>query len=254
MEDIVMRKTFKGFIIGVVVTVVLTLQIPVIAESVEVAFNKIKVTVNGQAIQAENVLINGRTYVPLRAISEILNKDVTWDEKTSTAGINDKDFVEKQSKSGYSRNNPAELNTTVKCDFTYGYDENLKGKSYSANITVKEIIRGDAAWEIIKNANQFNDEPKSGYDYLVAKVNFDLLSGADQYSLSGYNFKLIATDGKEYDYTTVVKPEPQLDAKLYAGAKNEGYAVFQVAVTDSKPLITFGRDYNGNGGVWFKAY
>ena len=39
---------------------------------------------------AENVLINGRTYVPLRAISEILNKDVIWDGKTSTAEIKNK--------------------------------------------------------------------------------------------------------------------------------------------------------------------
>jgi hypothetical protein len=249
-----MRKTFKGFIIGVVVTVVLTLQIPVIAESVEVAFNKIKVAVNGQSVQADNVLINGRTYVQLRAVSEIFNKNVTWDEKTSTVGINDKSYSETKSKIGYSRDNPAGLNTKLKYSFSSGYFGGVGVKDYTANITVKEIIRGDVACEMVKNANMFNHEPESGYDYLLAKVEFELLDAVDQYDLSDYNFRLIASDGKEYENPTVSGLKPQLDAKLYAGAKNEGYAVFQVAVTDSKPLITFGRDYNGNGGVWFKAY
>ena len=52
----------------------------------------------------------------------------------------------------------------------------------------------------------------------------------------------------------IVTPRPEIDTKLYSGAKHQGYAVFKVELTDSKPLITFGRDYNGKGGVWFKAY
>ena len=92
-----MKKFFKGVLIGAISSALLIASVPAIAESINVAFNKIKVTVNGKPVTADNVLINGRTYVPLRAISEILNKDVVWNGETSTASINDKDFATKQS-------------------------------------------------------------------------------------------------------------------------------------------------------------
>lgn len=85
-----MKSYVKGVITGTIITAMATASVASLAESVEVFFNKIKVTVNGQPVYADNVLINGKTYVPLRAISEILNKEVLWDGQTSTAAINDK--------------------------------------------------------------------------------------------------------------------------------------------------------------------
>jgi hypothetical protein len=38
-----------------------------------------------------NILYNGTTYVPLRAIGEMLNKDVIWSGDIMTAFINNKD-------------------------------------------------------------------------------------------------------------------------------------------------------------------
>mgnify|MGYP003290561277 CR=1 FL=1 len=53
----------------------------------EVAQKKIKVYVNGRRIlfDAEPVLINGRTMVPVRAIFEALGANVTWNNDTRTA-------------------------------------------------------------------------------------------------------------------------------------------------------------------------
>jgi predicted ribonuclease toxin of YeeF-YezG toxin-antitoxin module len=79
-----MKKFFIGLLSGLMLTSV------VYAQNVDILLNSIKVKVNGQLVQADNILYNGRTYVPLRAISEILNKDVVWDAATSTANINDK--------------------------------------------------------------------------------------------------------------------------------------------------------------------
>ena len=166
-----MKKILVSFLIGCI----LANAMPSIAQSIEVEFNKIKVMVNGTPVQADNVLINGRTYVPLRAIGEILGKDIAWDEKTSIAGVNDKDYEEKKASPGYSRNNPAEIGKTLKCDFDSGYDSTFKKMTSSANITVDEIIRGDKALEMIKEANSFNKNPDSGFDYIVAKIEFELL-------------------------------------------------------------------------------
>ena len=82
-----MKKYVKGFVVGVVITAISTVSM---AESAEVFFNKIKVMVNKQPITADNVLINGRTFIPLRAVSEALGKEVVWIADTSTAEINDK--------------------------------------------------------------------------------------------------------------------------------------------------------------------
>lgn len=45
------------------------------------------VEVNGQAIPTEAVIIDDRTYVPLRAVFEAAGANVSWDEKTQTAKV-----------------------------------------------------------------------------------------------------------------------------------------------------------------------
>ncbi|GAI91366.1 unnamed protein product, partial [marine sediment metagenome] len=41
---------------------------------------------------------------------------------------------------------------------------------------------------------------------------------------------------------------------IYPGATHEGWGIFQVEAQDNKPLLTFGRDYKGSGGIWWQLY
>ncbi|MBU3146138.1 cell wall-binding repeat-containing protein [Clostridium sp. CF012] len=149
-----------------------------------------------------------------------------------------------------TRLNPAPLNT-IKSISVNDYIDN-----YTAQITLKEIIRGDDAWTMIEGANMFNSPPKDGYEYILAKINFELVDIDNGKSLDIYSFdfSLISSEGKEYDYVGEVIPNPQLDASLYKGAVSEGWAVYQVRLDDVTPTLTYGRNYDGTGGVWFKAY
>ncbi|MGG1618250.1 M15 family metallopeptidase [Paenibacillus sp. NRS-1781] len=52
----------------------------------EESLEKAKVIVNGKSIE-DGVLINGKTYVPLRAVGEALGAIVDWDNKTNTATV-----------------------------------------------------------------------------------------------------------------------------------------------------------------------
>ncbi len=151
---------------------------------------------------------------------------------------------------GNSRLNPAPLNTTKTISVKDYFND------YTAQITVKEIIRGSKAWAMIEEANMFNSPPQDGYEYILAKINFNLVDIANDkaLSLSGINFKLISSDGKEYEYLSVVEPDPKLDANLYKGASSEGWAPYQVRTGDVSPALVYGRNYDGTGGVWFKAY
>lgn len=61
-----------------------------ITKSIEVTFNSVNLKVNGKAVAVDNILYNGTTYAPIRAVSEMLGKEVGWDGATNTASINDK--------------------------------------------------------------------------------------------------------------------------------------------------------------------
>lgn len=96
-----MKKTIKGFVLGAIITTLLMSSVFGVAvrEKIEVLFNSVDLTVNGEKVAADNILYDGTTYVPLRAVADILGKDVGWNEATRTASINDKDFMDTDSPS-----------------------------------------------------------------------------------------------------------------------------------------------------------
>jgi len=87
-------KVFKGFILGMVVTLLVTLTVPVLAngvwKSIDVAMNSVNVEVNGKKVDSDNFILEGTTYIPLRSVGELLNKNIIWNETTRTVSINDK--------------------------------------------------------------------------------------------------------------------------------------------------------------------
>lgn len=56
-------------------------------QNIEVEFNSVNLEVNGTNVDADNILYNGTTYVPLRRTAEILGCDIGWDGNTNTAKI-----------------------------------------------------------------------------------------------------------------------------------------------------------------------
>lgn len=89
------KERLKGIGIGVVISSMIFIGTnSIIAQSINkkitVAFNSINIMANGNKVNADNILYNGTTYVPLRAVSEILGKKVSWNGNTNTASISDK--------------------------------------------------------------------------------------------------------------------------------------------------------------------
>lgn len=87
-----MKNKLKGFVIGVSITTMLMSTFVFaegIKQNIEVLFNSVNLTVNGKIIEADNILYDGTTYVPIRTVAELLGKEVGWDQNTNTASIND---------------------------------------------------------------------------------------------------------------------------------------------------------------------
>jgi len=96
--------------------------------------------------------------------------------------------------------------------------------------SVLELYAGDAAWDRIIEANQFNDPPEEGMVYILMKMRLRYIgfeeAGA-QVSLYSDLFTLLDNDGNRYDVPSVVEPEPDLDGRLFPGGTLEGWMVLQ---------------------------
>lgn len=94
-----MRKQWKGFILGVLVTtMVFTLAMPVAAavRNLKADFLGIKITLDGRTLTpkdangkvVEPFAVEGTTYLPLRAVAEALGLEVGWHGPTKTVRLN----------------------------------------------------------------------------------------------------------------------------------------------------------------------
>jgi len=117
-------------------------------------------------------------------------------------------------------NNPASLGETVV----------VKIADKTLEIKISDVIRGDKAYKLIKNANMFNPDPKQGYEYLLVKVKFAYTEGEGSYYVSSYNFKAYV-GGAGYSPVWVILPKdkPEFEGvDLIPGGQTEGWIVFEV--------------------------
>lgn len=88
-----MLKKYRQLIIGIIIGGLIFNLTPVFAKNVNinVVFDNLKIKVNGKLvnIEEEPFIYKGKTYVPLRAIAELLNKQVSFDPKTKEIKIDD---------------------------------------------------------------------------------------------------------------------------------------------------------------------
>lgn len=227
-------------------------------QKIEVYLNKsLKVKVNGELLEITDssgnpthpITYNGTTYLPVRSIGESVGLPVGFDPDSNTVLLGEDKVVPPKSNIGLSRNNPAPIGTTVTATINDILQE------YQATFKVEQVVRGDEAWTMIQQANMFNPPPSEGHEYILVKLTVEILKNSKPDAtvrINGVSFTLVSESGKDYDYASVVEPKPALDANLYVGASNTGWAAFEVKTDDANPLLTFGRNYDGTGGIWLK--
>lgn len=162
---------------------------------------------------------------------------------------------------GRSPSNPAPVGiplvTMIECG--KGYTSN---ELYDMTITLMEVVRGQKAWDLIKRASGSNKAPKSGFEYILARIRVKYLArglpGDCNHELRPEQFTALSPDGKEYEVPSVAVPNSALSGSLHSGESLEGWVAFSVAQDDRKPLMTFTADPTGaaqhGGNVWFQLY
>lgn len=242
-----MKKFLSGFIVGALVFSMLGVLAAATYVARPVDF---KVMVNGKEFVSDPpaLEVEGRTYLPLRAMGDALNVPVNWNEELRQAEVGTASA--NPSAKTYSRNNPAPLNTVQTYTSTSDWYEE---DNYTVSIRVLETMRGAQAYEALKKKSQIYPEADEGYEYVNVKIAFSLISTKSEFSVTPYqsDFTVFSSNNEESPMNFYTSIDPVLEGALYEGGNAEGWITVMVKKDDANPKIAYGLDYNGANGIWF---
>jgi Domain of unknown function (DUF4352) len=98
---------------------------------------------------------------------------------------------------------------------------------------------------MVKAADASNKPADTGYEYLLARVEFSFGPGGELiYRLNPKSFKAYSSGNKEYTSSSIVSPQPVFIGKeAYPGNTIEGWIPFVVSQKDNNPnMLYIGSD------------
>jgi len=160
-----------------------------------------------------------------------------------------------------SSTNPASIGAPVRSMVELG---SVYSNIYDITITVLETFRGKKAMDLLKTADPNNRKPPEGFEYVLARVKFEMKGRAvtDTLTFDLGNAPLqwvaLTSDLTEYPQISVTVPKPALVGRIKPGDVMEGWVAFAVERKDSKPVMVFDPDSGGATGrgmtLFFKLY
>jgi hypothetical protein len=218
-----MKDKIKPFMAGVLIASILINSVPVFAEYqniISVVFDRVKLFVDGNPVDGETLLYNGVTYVPLRAVAEILGKEVVWQEETQSVYI--------QSAGANTVLTP---HVEVEDDYVPEDDENID-KSESSDIEDSEDNDAPNNEMLTYEYEVFTEENSKGNDVVIKQFIFSdgVIVAVEDFTRENYNerqddFREVAQDNlaiemREYHLyemfpmgTPPKKPENEVDTE-----------------------------------------
>ncbi len=96
-------------------------------------------------------------------------------------------------------------------------------------LRVDETLRGAAAWQLVSQANSFNNAPADGHEYLAVRLTAQATHTEERYS-AFISSMIDCLDGENiYTEADVVAPSPRLnEVRLFPGASASGWMVLDV--------------------------
>jgi hypothetical protein len=102
-------------------------------------------------------------------------------------------------------------------------------------IQLLDVKRGEAAWDLIGAANQLNQPPTPGREYLLAQFwikNTSQAEGDLWLDVTGSRHQLY-----KYYQAAVVRPQPRLETNLAAGQESLGWLAFEIAEGEGSLIL-----------------
>jgi hypothetical protein len=106
--------------------------------------------------------------------------------------------------------------------------------------TLLEVVRGEEAWQMVQDTNEFNDPPEAGMEYIAVRVEARNISTTDSpTTVDGTWFKTTGTANVLYDWPSVVDPSPAFDCDLFPGGVCQGWMTLQAAQGETGLVAVF---------------
>ena len=160
-----------------------------------------------------------------------------------------------------SSTNPASIGEPVRSMVELG---SVYTNIYDIVIVVVETVRGRKAMAMLEKASPENGAPPEGYEYLLARVKFEMkgraVSDTLAFDLGSEPLQWVAltSDLMEYPHVPLTAPKPALAGSVKSGDSMEGWVAFAVDKKDGSPVMVFDPDSGGATGrgrtLFFKLY
>lgn len=192
------------------------------------------------------IIINGRTMIPLRFVSEALGANVNWNDEKRQVDINTTTAIG-------SRENPIPSKNNEVIPFqAYSFY-----KVKNVCLSVEGVIKGAEANTIVNSENRFNDKPTVGQEWRIYTFNLKYIAGEEElkasdiivgdnfYTQQGSNLLIHSTGtlGKKY------KGYGIFDVKLYSGGNSKVIYMLLVDSSAGTPMLKIPTDA-GEGAKW----
>ena len=182
-----MREKTKGFIAGVIAAsaisgIVLGVAAEDIYKTVQIAYDNIKICIDGAIIEpkdangntVEPFTLDGTTYLPVRAVAGAFNKEVDWDDATSTVYIGKKPESGTAAADG-TRSNPYGPAAGV----TIPFNEYSFKPTNQIQVKCLKVITGEAANYLASKENSNNAVSSSNQEWLFLEMELTHVSSSE---------------------------------------------------------------------------
>jgi hypothetical protein len=259
-------KKFRQLFIGIIIGAFIFSATPISAaiQQFILTLSDYKVVVDGKEFVSEGypiLMYKGVNYTPLTKTASALGASISVTGKTISLSMPTPAPTPTPTPAPTptpntsttpilgTRLNPLSINQPVIFD-----GMNTLFDTYKVELTLMEIVRGNDALAMAKQANMFNHTPPLGKEYLFAKFKILAIESKndDSIDVNSALFDLYSTSGVEYDDFVVVSGLQYKFTEIFPGAETLGYACFYVDINDTKPNIAFQKMYNQ--GIWFRGY
>lgn len=98
------------------------------------------------------------------------------------------------------------------------------GQTDEWEVQILEVIRGADAYSRLVEANQFNEPAPTGYEYVLVNLRVKYIGdSAEAQSVDSLWLRSTGDARVKYGWTSVVQPEPSLDAELFPDGEATGW-------------------------------
>ena len=105
-------------------------------------------------------------------------------------------------------------------------------------LTVEQVLHGEAAWQRVLEANRYHKEPRDGMMYwlVFARVRHIGIREGPHFMSHSY-FEMVVNDGEYLRSAVGVRLEPRLYGELFPDGELSGWLVFETPLDETHPIL-----------------